>query len=380
MIYLDNAATSFPKPPCIKESIIDFIDNIGSNTARAAYKSALQSSRILYDTRLLLAKLINLPNASRIFFTYNATYALNFALNGILKANDKVLITQIEHNAIMRPLKWLQSTRNIEIREIPTNRYCGIDLQEANRMAKGVKLIACVGGNNVTGAILPIDSLKQIAKDNNALFLLDATQILGLYPLDSTGIDVICGSAHKGLLAPMGVGICAMSENIEPFESLVFGGTGSQSDELLQPQFLPDKYESGTPNMHGIVALRSSLQWIDDFGINKIWDKENAIREKFVDSLRKIDGITLCEVEKGYDTTGVLSFHCKDLSMMAYLLDERFGICVRAGLHCSVCTHKTIGTFIEGNAGTIRISPSIWTSESEIETTIYAIQSILKEL
>lgn len=380
MIYLDNAATSFPKPPCVTESIINFTNNIGASAGRAAYKSSILSSEILYTTRTMLADFINLPNASRIFFTYNATYAINFALSGILKENDKVLITQMEHNAIMRPLKHLELTRNIEIREIPTDSFCKIDLKEAQNLAKGVKLIACVGGNNVTGAILPLDSLKEIAKKENAILLIDATQLLGIYPFSSEGIDIVCGNAHKGLLAPMGVGFCAINENIELFESLVFGGTGSRSEEIIQPNILPDKYESGTHNMHGIVGLNASLRWIKDFGVDRIFDEENKMREKFKVGLSGIDGIKICEVEKSYKTTGIISFTCRNLSKMAYLLDEKFDICVRPGLHCSISTHKTIGTSSDKNSGTIRLSPSIWTSKDEIESTIDAIKSIIKNI
>ncbi|RAX52481.1 hypothetical protein CCY99_07495 [Helicobacter sp. 16-1353] len=352
MIYLDNAATSFPKPQCVAESMLDFTTNIGASAGRAAYKSSISSSRLLHATRRQIAELVGFKNPSRIFFTYNATYAINFALYGILRQNDKVLITQIEHNAIMRPLKFLESSRNIELREIPVSQDLRLDLQKARELAKGVRLIACVGGNNVTGAILPLDELRAIARESGAILLVDATQLLGVYPFSSDGIDIICGNAHKGLLAPMGVGFCVVGENVE-FESLVFGGTGSKSWEITQPNFMPDKFESGTHNMHGISGLNSSLAWLKNYGIENIFKKENELRTRLEVGLRGIPKIKIIEVFKGYQTTGILSFTCPNLSKMADLLDRRFDICVRAGLHCSPMTHKSIGTYsIDGNTTT----------------------------
>lgn len=383
MIYLDNAATSFPKPPCVVQAVAEFMQNIGASASRGAYKSARDSGNLLFSARERLARLLgNKQSAQNIFFTYNTIYALNLVLHGILEQNDSVLITQIEHNALMRPLKFLERTKSIKIREIPTTAQCGLNLTQAKKLAKGVKLIACIGANNVTGAIMPLDPLKEIARESGAFLLIDAAQILGVSAFENDGIDFVCGSAHKGLLAPMGLGICALSQRAAQYlEPFILGGTGSASESLEQPNALPDKFESGTQNMHAIAGLDSALEWLENIGVEKIFSHENAIRAYFVEGLRRIEGlggIKICEIESSYKSTGVLSFACADIAKMAHLLDKRYGICVRAGLHCNPCTHETIGTL--ATHGTIRLSPSHATTFTDAELALNAITEIAQSL
>ncbi|WP_066388892.1 aminotransferase class V-fold PLP-dependent enzyme [Helicobacter himalayensis] len=383
MIYLDNAATSFPKPPCVTQAVVEFMQNIGASAGRGAYKSAQNSGNLLFSVRERLARLLgNKQSAQNIFFTYNTTYALNLVLHGILEQNDNVLITQIEHNALMRPLKFLEHTKGIKIRQIPTTAQCGLNLTQAKELSKGVKLIACIGANNVTGAIMPLDSLKEIAQESGAFLLIDAAQILGVSAFENDGVDIVCGSAHKGLLAPMGLGICALSQRAGQYlEPLILGGTGSASESLEQPKVLPDKFESGTQNMHAIAGLDSALVWLENVGVEKIFLHENTIRAYFIEGLRCIEGvggIKICEIESNYKSTGVLSFTCADIAKMAHLLDKHYGICVRAGLHCNPCTHKTIDTL--ATCGTIRLSPSYTTTFTDAELTLKAIAEIAKIL
>ena len=377
MIYLDNAATSFPKAPNVKAAMCDFLDNIGASAGRSAYASSIQSARILFETRKLLASMVGLKDCKRVFFTLNATMAINTALQGFLKPKDKVLITQMEHNAIKRPLNFLKEKIGIEIVELPCNEFCELDLKEAQKHFKGAKLLACMHANNVSGAIIPLDELSILCKKNGVKFLLDAAQSLGCVPLFDVmkKVDFLCFSAHKGLLAPMGVGGLIVSDDFDTnsLTPLVFGGTGSASELEFQPSFLPDKFESGTPNMHAIAGLKAALEWIETYGVDKIHQHECEIRNYFLENLSKQENIKLYPTFG--ESVGILSFDIPrlNLSHISELLGEN-GICVRVGLHCSPSSHKTIKSF--KRKGTIRLSAGVFTTHSEANEALEVILRI----
>lgn len=381
LIYLDNAATSFPKVPGVREAVSDFMDNIGASAGRSAYSLSITSSRILYQSRKLLSNLIGLKDSKRVIFTLNATMAINTILQGFLKQNDVVVTTQMEHNAIKRPLNALKDKLNLEIREIPCSPLCEVDLNVAKDMLKGAKLLACVHINNVVGAITPLESLSQIARQNNVKILLDATQSMGCVDMSDvmSKVDFIAFSGHKGLLSPMGVGGFAMASNfdVESLNPLVFGGTGSRSEEEIHPEFLPDKFESGTMNLHGIVGLKASLEWISKKGINEIEKHKSNLRENLIYGISGENNIKIYQVRG--KSRGALSFDIinQSLSNVAIRLERDFGICVRVGLHCSPATHKVIGSFAKG--GSIRISSGVFNTKDEIEYTIYALKEIARK-
>lgn len=379
-IYLDNAATTFPKAPGVKEAVNVFLENLGASPGRSGHTLSIKSGRILFQTRKALADLLGLKDPKRVIFTLNATMAINTLLQGFLKPNDIVVTTQMEHNAIKRPLNALKATLGIKVREIPCNSIHTLDLQSAKELLKGAKLLACTHINNVSGAMIPIEELAKIAHTNGAKVLLDGAQSVGCVPMQEImhQVDFLALSAHKGLLSPMGVGALLLSDSFDFSElsPLVFGGSGSASEEEMQPNFLPDKFESGTHNMHGIAGLKAGLDWIAKQDVKKIHAYELHLRNALITGLSGADNIKIYHTQG--DSSGVLSINITNrlLSEVGMRLSNEYGICVRIGLHCSPSSHKTLGSFASG--GTIRLSPGIFTTEDEIETTIQALRQIAK--
>lgn len=378
MIYLDNAATTFPKPPDVTEAMVSFMTHVGANPGRSAHTLSIESANIMFQCRKALSKLIGQKDFLRTFFTMNATMAINTCLYGLLKEGDVVLTTSLEHNALMRPLRMLEKTRGIALRFIPSDITCKLDTKAAKALAHGVKLIACVHGNNVTGALMPLDFFATLAKESGAYLLVDASQSAGLVEIDmeKEGIDILCASAHKGLYGPMGLGFFSLSSRMDVLESFMQGGTGSRSEEEIQPALLPDKYESGTPNMPAIAGLLAALKWRESIGYEAMYAHEIRHRTQLKEALKTLDSIVVCDVHEAYATTGVLSWYPKNesLSRVAQTLNNQYGILTRVGLHCSPATHKSIGTLPHG--GTIRFSPSFFTTDEEIERVIGAMQEI----
>ncbi|WP_276954053.1 aminotransferase class V-fold PLP-dependent enzyme [Helicobacter rodentium] len=377
-IYLDNAATTFPKAPGVKEAVSEFLENIGASAGRSGHSLSIESGRILFQTRKSLADLVGLKNCKHILFTLNATMAINTLLQGFLKEGDIVVVTQMEHNAIKRPLNALKNKLKLEVREIPCDSMHAVDLNSAKEMLKGAKLLACAHINNVSGAMIPLEDLSALAKAHNVAFLLDGAQSVGCVEMKEvmSQVDFLALSAHKGLLAPMGVGALVIADDfaIERIEPLVFGGTGSLSEEEIQPLFLPDRFESGTPNMHGIAGLQAGLEWIKKQGVENIHRHELDLREQLLEGLSGIPNLKVYRT-KGR-SSGTLSVDIPNytLSEIGEILDSQYGICVRVGLHCSPSSHKSLGSFERG--GTIRLSPGAFTTKEEIDFTINALRDI----
>ena len=309
MIYLDNAATTFPKPPCVTEAMVSFMTHVGANPGRSAHTLSIESATVMFQCRKALSKLIGQKDFLRTFFTMNATMAINTCLYGLLKEGDVVLTTSLEHNALMRPLRMLEKTRGITLRFIPSDFTCKLDTKAAKALAHGVKLIACVHGNNVTGALMPLDFFATLAREAGAYLLVDASQSAGLIDIDMQrdGIDMLCASAHKGLYAPMGLGFFSLSSRMDVLESFMQGGTGSRSEEEIQPELLPDKYESGTPNMPAIAGLLAALKWRESIGYETMYAHEIRHRTQLKEALKALDSVVVCDVHEAYATTGVLS-------------------------------------------------------------------------
>lgn len=380
MIYLDNAATTFPKPSCVTEAMVHFMTCIGANPGRSAHSLSMEAAHVMFQCRKALSKVIGQKEFLRTFFTQNATMAINTCLYGLLKEGDVVLTTSLEHNAMMRPLRMLEKTRGIKLRFIPSDVTCKLDMKAAKAISHGVKLIACVHGNNVTGALMPLDFFATLAHESDAYLLVDASQSVGLVEIDmqKNGIDILCASAHKGLFGPMGLGFFSLSSRMEQIESFMQGGTGSRSELEIQPDLLPDKYESGTPNVPAIAGLYAALRWRESMGHKVIYAHELRQRKRLSEALKSLSRFSVCDVHKEYATTGVLSCYMKELSLsnVAQILNNRYGILTRVGLHCSPATHKSIGTFSQG--GTIRFSPSLFTTDQEIDCVIEAMKEIHK--
>jgi cysteine desulfurase family protein len=382
MIYLDNSATSWPKPPEVKEAMVKFMEEIGANPGRSGHLLSIEAARILYETRESLATLFHVQDPSRIVFTLNATESLNLALKGLLKAGDHVITSSMEHNSVMRPLRDLEK-KGIELSVIPCSKEGSLDPQELERKTQSnTKMVVLNHASNVTGTLLPIREAGLIARKHNLLFLVDAAQTAGAYPIDmeKDKIDLLAFTGHKCLYGPQGTGGLVMGERVKEREMIPLkqGGTGSRSEFEEQPDFLPDRFESGTPNGVGIAGLLAGIQFVLGKGVEQIRQHEIDLIEKLVERLRKIPQVKLYGPENKKDRIATLSFNLAQLSPsdVALRLEREFGILCRPGLHCAPAAHHTIGTFPEG---TVRFGLSVFTTEDNIEAAIQAVTVISKQ-
>lgn len=377
-VYLDNAATSFPKPEVVYRAVDEFMRKIGVNAGRGAYRQALEADKIIYETRRNLAKLFNVKDVTRIIFTFNITDSINLALKGLLKSGDHVITSSMEHNAVWRPLKTLEKECGVSITAIPCDSNGVLDLQKVqDTITERTKLIVLTHASNVTGTVMPIQDVGAVARENNIWFLVDAAQTAGLYPIDveAMNIDLLAFTGHKGLMGPMGTGGLYIREGIS-IKPLREGGTGGDSILEYQPESLPDRYEAGTPNVSGIAGLGAAVKFILNEGIEEIHKKETALTNYALRKLSEIDKVKIYGLQSVIGRVGVISLNIGNLNpqKVGYTLDEKYGIMVRTGLHCAPCAHKTIGTI---NSGTIRIGLGYFNTEKDIDAFIDAIKEIL---
>lgn len=381
MIYLDNAATSFPKPPEVWQAMAHFLERAGGNPGRSGHRLSVEAGRIVYNTREALAELFNAPDPLRIIFTLNATHAINLVLRGLLHPGDRVVTTRMEHNAVMRPLRALEQ-QGVQVSSVPCERDGSLNLETLRRsIAPGTRLVVVNHASNVVGTILPIADIARIAHAAGALMLVDAAQTAGVVPIDvqAMQIDLLAFTGHKGLLGPPGTGGLVINDNVEVkrIEPLVRGGTGSRSEFEEQPADLPDRYESGTPNGVGIAGLGAGVHWVMQRGIETIRAHEIALTQMLINGLQTIPGVTVHGPGNAQQSTAVVSITVQghEVSEVGGRLDDEFSILSRVGLHCAPAAHRTIGTFPKG---TVRLAPSVFTTRAEIETTIGAIRSIAR--
>jgi len=377
MIYLDNAATSWPKPPEVIKAMADVLGHAGGNPGRSGHALSIKAARVMYDTREDIARFFNSGNPQRVIFTTNATHAINIVLRGLLKPGDRVVVTSMEHNAVMRPLRYLQK-RGVEVYVVACHESGLINVADIEKtLNTKTRLVVVNHASNVAGTILPIADIAPVAHRAGALLMADTAQTAGILPLDmaGTGIDLLAFTGHKGLLGPPGIGGLVIGDRIDTgqIEPLILGGTGSQSEKEIQPEYLPDKFESGTPNIVGIAGLQAGLKWISKRGIEAIRSHEKEITGILIDNLRDIAGIRLYGTLDPALSTAILSITMdnKTVSEVGLTLDEEFGIMSRVGLHCAPAAHRTIGSFPEG---TIRLAPGVFTSKEDIYRVIQAIK------
>ena len=381
MIYLDHAATSWPKPPQVKEAMNRFMEEVGANPGRSGHLLSIEAARILYEARESLAALFHVRDSSRIVFTLNATESINLALKGLLKPGDHVITSSMEHNSVMRPLRDLEK-RGIELGIIPCSREGMMDPREVERRVKpDTKMVVLNHASNVTGTLLPANEVGSIAKQYDLLFLVDAAQTAGAYPIDveRNGIDLLAFTGHKSLYGPQGTGGLVIGERVNEKEMVPLkqGGTGSRSEFEEQPDFLPDRFESGTPNGVGIAGLLAGVRFVLEKGVEQIHQQESRLMDRLIEGLKEIPQLKFYAPENRKDRMATLSFNLEQLSSseIALRLEKEFGILCRPGLHCAPAAHRTIGTFPEG---TVRFSLSLFSTEDEIETAIQAVSSIAK--
>jgi cysteine desulfurase / selenocysteine lyase len=381
MIYLDHAATSWPKPREVIEAMADFLEQAGGNPGRAGHRLSIEAGRIVYDARETLAEFFNASDPLRIIFSTNATHPINLCLYGILRPGDHVITSSMEHNAVMRPLRDLES-KGIHLSVVPCDKNGSIDPEAfAQAMRPSTRIVAVTHASNVTGTILPIAEIADTAHKSGALMLVDAAQTAGVLPIDvqAMNIDLLAFTGHKGLQGPQGTGglVIGNRVRVNDIEPLWRGGTGSRSEFETQPEELPDKFESGTVNGPGIAGLGAGVRYIMKRGIEAIRAQEMDLTQQLVDGIRSLDGVTVYGPTDLVRRTSIVSFTAAGhrVSKIGLRLDEEFGILSRVGLHCAPAAHRTIGTFPEG---TVRLALGLHTTREEVASVIDAAKKILR--
>lgn len=382
MIYLDNAATTYPKPQPVVNSICRAFRDYGANPGRSGYELSMQTSAQIYGCREKAAEFFNLSNVENVIFTQNCTMAINIVFKGLLKSGDHVVISDLEHNAVVRPL--FEMMRNCGIKYTSAHVCDENDSQTVANFKKAIrpntKLIFCTHASNVFGIVLPIRQIGKLAHENNILFGVDGAQSAGVLPIDmeKDNIDFLCVPGHKGLYGPMGTGMLLIKNEI-PMRSFIEGGTGSLSAKLSQPDFLPDRFESGTGNTPGIIGLSSGISFVKGQEISWIYNHELSLIQFLYNELSKIDGVILYTnfPEKGRYVP-LLSFNIdgKHSEETAEFFG-RNGIAVRAGLHCAPLAHSSFGTM---DIGTVRVCPSVFTNKNEIKHFVNFVGKIANQV
>jgi len=382
MIYFDNAATSWPKPPVVVEAITDFLNNTGASPGRSGHRLAVEASRIVYDTREVLTQLFNGTDPLRLAFTQNVTEALNLALRGLLHPGDHIITSSMEHNAMMRPLRALEK-QGVEVTVVPCSPEGLLDAAQVEAAVRpDTKMIAANHASNVVGTLLPITDIGRIARRYELLFLVDTAQTAGAYPIDmqDSHIDLLAFTGHKALYGPTGTGGLIFGErvNLAGFEPLKRGGTGSRSETEEQPGFLPDLCESGTLNAVGLAGLKAPVEWLRGNGIAAIRQHESEQAQRLIDGLCDIPGITVYGTHDAACQTATVSFNIAGLepSEVGERLDSEYAIMCRVGLHCAPAAHKTIGTF---PAGTVRFGLGTFNTHADIDAALAAVSALARQ-
>lgn len=379
-VYLNNAATSWPKPERVYVAVDNYLRSFGASQGRGSFRRSREATGIIEECRLRLARLFNADDSFRFVFTKNCSEALNLAIKGLLKRGGHVITSSMEHNSVWRPLKTLEMKGVISLTQVLCNRQGEIDLNAVEgAFQPNTRLLVCTHASNVTGTLFPIAELAEIAHRHNAVILVDAAQTAGVYPIDikAADLDLISFSGHKGLLGPQGTGALYISPRLV-LEPLLEGGTGSSSLSPFQPEVLPDRFETGTPNGPGIAGLGAALDFILETGIEVIREKEEMLTGMILERLQEIPGIEVYGVCDPERQVAVVSFNILDVNPeeVGTVLDEVFGIMVRTGLHCAPEAHKTIGTI---ERGTVRVSPGFFNTPEEIDCFIEAIREIARK-
>ena len=379
-IYLDNASTTFPKAPNVASAMADYITNCGININRGSYSLAYDVEDIIYTTRQRLHTLFNGHDPSHVIFTQNVTMSLNMVIKGLLKAGDHVLVSSMEHNAVMRPLTQLLD-KGITFDTIPCDSTGSIQMDSIEPLIRPNTVALIINhASNVCGTIQPLESIGPICKAHNLQFIVDAAQTAGVIPIDvkACHIDALCFTGHKGLLGPQGIGgIILTKEMAQNLTPLIAGGTGSFSHLETMPTHMPDTFESGTLNLPGIMGLNEGLSYIESQGMENIHNHELALTQAFLEGLQSIDGINIVGKQNIQDRTAVVSITIDgmDPASIAYELESTYYIMTRVGLHCAPRAHQTLGTYPEG---TVRFSFGYANTLKDVESALSALNTIVK--
>ena len=381
IIYFDNAATSWPKPEAIIRAVDSCLRETGGSPGRSGHSLSIDAGRIIFDAREALAGLLGIDDPLRIILTANATEALNIAVLGLLKPGDHVITSSMEHNSVMRPLRAMEA-RGVELTTLPCSTTGELDPSVVvPAIKKNTKAIFLTHASNVTGTIIPVADIGRIASEHGLVFCVDAAQTAGALPIDigAMDIDLLAFTGHKSLFGPQGTGGLYIRKDLEQVISpLMRGGTGSRSEYEEQPDFMPDKFESGTPNTSGYAGLTAGIEFILSQGLDTINAHEKHLTELFLQGIGNLDGVTIYGHKDASRRIAVVSFNIRGMNpaKAALELDERFGIMSRPGLHCAPSAHKTIGTF---PAGTVRFSFSYFNTVEEINQAVDAVRFLANQ-
>ena len=379
MIYLDNAATSRPKPAGVAEAVVNAMQTCG-NSGRGGNSEALAASRTVFQVRQRIARLLGCPRVERVAFTPNSTAALNTAISGLLGPGDHIISTDLEHNSVLRPLYRLRA-QGAEVDFVPADRNGQLDYTAFEKLLRpNTKAVVCTHGSNLTGDLVDIDFVGNFCREHKLLFILDASQTAGVFPIDMVKqhIDVVCFTGHKSLLGPQGTGGLCVAEGVD-VRPLVVGGTGVQSFLETQPDAFPEHLEAGTLNTHGLAGLGASLKFLEETGIDNIRAHEAALADRFYQGVKDIPGIRIYGNHDVALRAPVVALNLGDADS-AEISDElnvRFGIATRPGAHCAPRLHRALGT---EEQGAVRFSWSWANTEEETDAAIAAIKTLASEV
>jgi len=377
---MDNAATSWPKPNSVYTKVLKTMKKYGANPGRSSHTMAVEAANIILYGREMLCQLFNVSDPFRMIFTFNTTDSLNLAIKGTLKEGDHVVTTSMEHNSVIRPLMHLADL-GIETTVVPADDQGLIDPKDIEKSIKpNTRLIVTTHASNVTGTLMPIEEIGTIARNYGIYYLLDAAQTAGYIPMDLSKlpVDLVAIPGHKGLLGPQGTGVLYIREGVN-LNQIREGGTGSLSESTYQPDFLPDRYESGTLNTPGIAGLGAGVEYILNTGQQRIMNHITNLEKLFLNAFSQIDGVKIYGPTDIKLRTGIISINIgdRDSREIVNILSQKYNIATRGSLHCSPLAHETIGT---KGQGTVRFSPGIYTTLDEVKACIRAVGEISRDI
>ncbi len=378
LIYLDNAATTLHKPPQVTEAVKNAILTVG-NAARGAHGASMQASRTVFETRQKLARLLGCPRADHVVFTANSTMALNIAIQGILSPEDHAISTDLEHNSVLRPLYALQE-QGMGLDFVRADRQGNIRYEDfAPLFRPNTKAVVCTHASNLTGNMLDIARIADIAHAHGALLIVDASQTAGTVPIDMTtlGVDVLCFTGHKGLMGPQGIGGLCIRPGVD-IRPLLRGGSGVHSFDRHQPEAYPTRLEAGTLNSHGIAGLDAAADYLLEVGVEAIHRKEQTLMRRFYEGVRHIDGVTVYGDFSPSQRAAIVALNIRDYDSaeISDVLSADYGIATRPGAHCAPRMHEALGTVQQG---AVRFSFSVFNTEEEIDAAIAAVAELAQE-
>ncbi|HZK02285.1 MAG TPA: aminotransferase class V-fold PLP-dependent enzyme [Anaerovoracaceae bacterium] len=379
-VYFDNGSTSFPKAPGVAAAMHDYIVNAGINAGRGGYRSSYALEEQIFEAREQLKNFFGFSKESNVIFAPNVTYGLNYVIHGLLKKGEGLMITSMEHNAVARPAEAARR-RGVDLIISPCDKNGQLDLESFERLiTPNVKAVVMLHGSNVCGSVMPIAEVSKICRERDVFFILDVAQTAGIFPIcmDELNIDGVAFTGHKSMLGPQGIGGLLINDELaESIYPTIHGGTGSRSDSIFMPEFMPDKFEPGTLNIPGILGLSAAVKYVEKVGIDSIRRKEQGLTAAFMNAFKDSGEVKIIGPKADEQRCPIVSvdFSGRDNAEISFLLDDEYGIMTRCGLHCAPMAHRTLGTFPKG---TVRFSFGHKNTTEEVLYAIDAIKKILK--